>query len=314
MGTEAIAVDGSLITAPGKTPGEQAEMMCSDPRFLEYAARKRPEPMLEAVGAGFISAARDWGLGANFFLGLMGVYGSDFQGDCERWKDNLKNVILWAWNNTEVAMKIVDLHVSEKFSVPSAAGRFVGGGAISALMLTGGRWGAAAHRGKAIKLTKAYQRAAIFNRAYWENKRWAVNIPVASANFGVTCVGASVLLAKYGVADIASMFLAILTGRVEPNSPDTYKELFSGAFDDPSPLSPDETAHFLGVLEIMEYCLDNPADAIRGIGPEADARQYVIPVGRAASARMPGVMGNIPVGSETSMLDVIAEMNALIRR
>lgn len=64
----------------------------------------------------------------------------------------------------------------------------------------------------------------------------------------------------------------------------------------------------------MEYCLDNPADAIRGIGPEADARQYVIPVGRAASARMPGVMGNIPVGSETSMLDVIAEMNALIRR
>jgi hypothetical protein len=41
--------------------------------------------------------------------------------------------------------------------------------------------------------------------------------------------------------------------------------------------------------------------------PERPERDYTIPVGRASSARMPGVQGNIPVGSETSTLDVLAE-------
>lgn len=36
-------------------------------------------------------------------------------------------------------------------------------------------------------------------------------------------------------------------------------------------------------------------------------RQFTTPVGRASSARMPGVQGNIPVGSETSALDVLSE-------
>lgn len=40
---------------------------------------------------------------------------------------------------------------------------------------------------------------------------------------------------------------------------------------------------------------------------ERAQRDFVTPVGRVASARMPGVMGNIPVGSETSALDVLSE-------
>lgn len=312
MAGEGITFDGSLVAEPGTLQSEQIEMYCSDPRFLEYAARKRPEPMVEAVGNGFVSAVRDWSLGVNFLLGLTGVYGSNFQSRTERWKDNLDNALTWAWNNPEVAFRLVDLHVSERFSVASAAGRFIGGGAITALMLTGGRWGGGVMRGRKIQLRQAYQRASILNRAYWQNQRWQANLLVASVNFGVTCVGASALLAKHGVADIASVFLAILTGRVEPNSPELYRELFSNAFEDPRPLSPEETAHFLGVIEIMKYCLENPGSAVLGIRPdeEHDVTQHV-PVGQVSSARPPGVMGSIPVGSETNMLDVISEMNAL---
>lgn len=40
---------------------------------------------------------------------------------------------------------------------------------------------------------------------------------------------------------------------------------------------------------------------------EEPRRQFTTPVGRASSARMPGVQGNIPVGSETSALDVLSE-------
>lgn len=47
---------------------------------------------------------------------------------------------------------------------------------------------------------------------------------------------------------------------------------------------------------------------IRAQQPREEARrQFTTPVGRASSARMPGVMGNIPVGSETNTLDVLSE-------
>jgi hypothetical protein len=43
-----------------------------------------------------------------------------------------------------------------------------------------------------------------------------------------------------------------------------------------------------------------------------EQRDFVTPVGRASSARMPGVRGNIPVGSETSALDVMSATNPQI--
>lgn len=47
---------------------------------------------------------------------------------------------------------------------------------------------------------------------------------------------------------------------------------------------------------------------LRNMQPEQrPQREYTTPVGRASSARMPGVQGSIPVGSETSALDVLAE-------
>ena len=47
---------------------------------------------------------------------------------------------------------------------------------------------------------------------------------------------------------------------------------------------------------------------VRAQQPREEARrQFTTPVGRASSARMPGVQGNIPVGSETSALDVLSE-------
>lgn len=243
--------------------------------------------MLEAVRDGFVSALRDWSLGVNFLLGLTGVYGSDFQGRTQRWRDNLFNVIEFSWNNPEVAYRIVDLHLSENFSTASAAGRFVGGGLITTLMLTGGRWGTGVvRRGRRITLSESARRASLINPRNWTNGAWRANVPVATVNFGVTCVGASALLAKHGVADIASVMLAILTGRVEPNAVSVYGELFQQAGIDPRPLSPEETAHFLGVLEIMKYCLDNPGSAVLGIGPQEESTQiHTVPVGQVSSAR-----------------------------
>ena len=47
---------------------------------------------------------------------------------------------------------------------------------------------------------------------------------------------------------------------------------------------------------------------LRAMQPRAaEDRMFTTPVGRASSARMPGVQGNIPVGSETSALDVLSE-------
>lgn len=43
-----------------------------------------------------------------------------------------------------------------------------------------------------------------------------------------------------------------------------------------------------------------------------EQRKFVTPVGRASSARMPGVMGNIPAGSETNALDVMSATNPQI--
>lgn len=51
-------------------------------------------------------------------------------------------------------------------------------------------------------------------------------------------------------------------------------------------------------------------DQVRAQQPQQrEDRQYTTPVGRASSARMPGSPPNIPVGSETSALDVMAATN-----
>lgn len=53
-------------------------------------------------------------------------------------------------------------------------------------------------------------------------------------------------------------------------------------------------------------------EQLRAQQPRSEDRQFTTPVGRASSARMPGSPPNIPVGSETSALDVMAETNPRI--
>ena len=56
------------------------------------------------------------------------------------------------------------------------------------------------------------------------------------------------------------------------------------------------------------------ADRNQSSRPPPPAVNSQVPVGRVSSARLPGVMGSIPTGTETNGLDVISDQNALNRK
>lgn len=307
MGVLGIGANGDLITTAGDTVGRGIEIRCDDPRFLERAARKRPNVVTEFVG-GTWSYMRDWGVGVNYCLMLMGVYGSTQQSRALRWKDIALDLIQFGYAQPELSYKIISLAVQHTYSTPAFVGRVVGGGILNTLLLTGGRYGAGIRSGRAVKLGEAASRSSALRPSNYTNGAMLVNAPVMAANFVLALTGSAVLTIKNGNADLASIFSAILTGDYESDAIGSiYADLFNEArrMHDVE-ISPEELGAMLQVLNAIEYCLNNPSSMGSMSEPRAEVPPQV-PVGQVSSARPAGVMGLIDAGSETNMLDVLAD-------
>ncbi len=313
MGTLGIDANGEIVSAAGDNVAGAIELYCSDPDFLERATRKRPNAVTEFVGGTF-SYMRDWGLGVNFCLGLLGIYGSDFQSRCTGWGRMAIDIVDFAFTNPELAYKLISLALQHTYSTPRFVGRLAGSGVINTLMLTGGRYGAGIRSGKSVPISRALSRSSALKPSNYTNGAMRTNAPVMGANFVLALTGSTVATIKYGNADIASVFSAMLTGDYESDFIGSlYRDLFTEAqrLGDVE-ISPEELQAMLVILEAVEYCIKNPGE----FGGRTEPRREVppqVPVGQVSSARPTGVMGLIDAGSETNMLDVISDQNARFR-
>jgi len=309
-----VSNSGEVVTTVGSSVGEAIEIACSDPRFLERVTRKRPNAVTAFVG-GTWSYMRDWGVGVNYCLMLLGVYGSRQQRYAENWRSMAKDIIAFAFAQPELAYKMISIALRHTYSTPAFIGRAVGGGIINTLMLTGGRYGLGIMSGRRISLSRSFSRSSALKPSNYVNGAMLRNAPVMGANFVLALTGSAVLTIKYGNADIASIFSAILTGDYESDAiGSVYRDIFTQAQSlNDIDIAPEEIQAMLAVLEAIEYCMDNPGQMGSASEPRSTEVTPHVPVGQVSSARPVGVSGLIEQGSETNMLDVMAEDAARLR-
>lgn len=307
MGIIGISADGELITTAGDTVSRRIEISCEAPDFLERVSRKRPNVVSQFLGGSW-SYMRDWGVGVNYCLMLLGVYGERQQSYAVNWGSIAKELVVFAFAQPELAYKLISIGTSLTFSTPAFLGRAVGGGVINTLMLTGGRYGAGLMRsGRSVSLSRSFSRSSALKPSNYTNGAMRRNAPVMGANFILALTGSCVLTIKNGNADIASIFGAILTGDYESDAiGSAYRDIFQAAQALDVTIDPEEIQAMLAVLEAIEYCIDNPASMGSGSVPPTVVQPHV-PVGQVSSARPIGVRGLIEAGSETNMLDAMAE-------
>ncbi len=312
MSVIGISTDGELVSSTGSSVAKRIEITCEDPRFLERVTRKRPNVFSQFVGGAW-SYMRDWGIGVNYCLMLMGVYGDQNKSNAMRWGGMAKDLVAFGFAQPEIAYKVISIKTRLTYSTPAFSGRLVGGGIINTLMLTGGRYGAGLLRsGKSVSLGRSFSRSSALKQSNYSNGAMRRNVPVMGANFILAITGSAILTIKNGNADIASVFSAILTGDYEADPiGSTYRDIFEAAQKLEMEVDPDEIQAMLAILEAIEYCIDHPSSmGAMTEAPNTEARPKV-PVGQVSSARPVGVHGLIDQGSETNMLDVIAETSTL---
>ncbi|GEM_PF-4624302 len=310
MGILGIAPNGELVTTEEDTVAKRIEIRCDDPRFLELAARKRPNAVTQFIG-GTGSYMRDWGVGVNYCLMALGIYGSENQQRAKLWANLGVDLIEFAFKNPELAYKLISLKLRYTYSNAAFSGRLAGSAIINTLMLTGGRYGRAVMSGRTFVFSKAFSRATPLRPSNYKNGAMRKNAPVMGANFILALTGSAVLTIKNGNADIASLFAAFLTGEFEEDPiGSTYKALFQEAQSLSMTIPPSELEAMLAILEAVETCLKSPGE-FGNPGREPIETHPHVPVGTVSSARPPGVMGTIEAGTETNALDVISEQNLL---
>ncbi len=307
MGILGISTDGEIVSADGPSVSATIEISCEAPDFLERATRKRPNAVTEFIGGAW-SYMRDWGVGVNYCMMLLGIYGSTQQRRARGWGNMAKDIVAFGFAQPELAYKLISIGARMTYSTPAFSGRVLGGGILNTLMLTGGRYGAGLLRsGRNVTLSRSFSRSSALKPSNYTNGAMRRNAPVMAANFILALTGSCVLTIKNGNADIASIFGAILTGDYESDAiGSAYSDLFRAAQALDMTVDPSEIEAMLAILEAIEYCIDNPSS----FGSASEAPRPVtphVPVGQVSSARPIGVMGLIPQGHETNMLDVLAD-------
>lgn len=286
--TKGITYAGEIAErGQGTSPSEVVEIVCTDPRFIERAAEKKPNFIVRII-SGAYSFPRDWWCGIFYCCMQHGLFGADGKAMSDPWRRDLNTILGFIIKNPGLAARLLMVSVQHLSTTPEFYGR-IGGGVFTSYAGRGGRFGSRIVSGP-------------------------VKVAQMPANFILASTGAAVLAVKYGGRDIVSVFDAIFTGNYGSGpTGDQYKEMFRAAIESSEPVSQEDADALVAITEGILHCLNNPGEYIPGGGESqtpAPRPQTWVPVGTVSSARPNGVMGLIPAGSETNALDVISENNA----
>lgn len=289
MATEGITYDGEIsLGGDGPRPQDAIEIACTDPRFLERAAQKKPSFVVRII-QGAYSFPRDWWCAIFYCYMRLGVFGSRAQSDAEGWGRAISTVLRWALNDPSTAARLLRTYLRSKSDSPEFYAR-IGGGVFTNFASRGGRFGQRILSGP-------------------------IKGGSMAANFVLANTGAAVLTVKYGGQDIASIFGAMFTGNYRDHvSSEAYTAMFNEALSSNEPLSQEEQDAFIAIVEGVLDCVENPGGYVPTLENSPRNVQPHVPVGQVSSMRPDGVMGSIPQGYETNALDAISENNELWRR
>jgi hypothetical protein len=286
--TKGITYAGEIAeVGQGTTPSQVVEIVCTNPRFLERAAEKKPNFIVRLI-SGAYSYPRDWWCGIFYCAMQLGLFGAEGKAMSDPWRRDLNTVLSFIIKNPVLAMRLLGARTQHQMTSPEFYGR-IGGGVFTSYASGGGRFG---------------------NRIL----SGPVKVARMPANFILASTGAAVLAVKYGGRDIVAVFDAVLTGNYGSGpTGEQYKEMFRAAIESSEPVSQEDADALVEITEGILHCLNNPGEYMPGGGASqtpAPRPQTWVPVGTVSSARPNGVMGLIPAGSETNALDVISENNA----
>lgn len=256
----------------GATPQDVVELICTDPRFLEKAAVKKPN-FLVRLFRGATSFPLDWWYGASFLAMRTGMFGAEGRAATDASARTAKDLINTADANITFAFRTIRTVLGHLTHYPEFWAR------------TGTQLAVGAG-------------TTMFTGPF-------VGMPVALLNFYLATTGAVIRAIDNGATSFAEIVVAAALGHSDPHIAQmASQELSLRDIEVDSYAIPDEREEFiLHLLRGVLHCIRNPSEYMN----TNDKPAYVVPVGQVSSSRPRGVMGNIPVGYETNALDVLSD-------
>lgn len=279
-----ITYDGEIgILGRQTTPEEAIEIICTDPKFVEKAAAKKPNFFVRAYN-GARSFPADWWYGATFIATRANIFDVDGRMNTDAQAQKCIDILLTAWNNPGFTARLIWVLGKHLLHYPEFYGRqglVVGTGVLTTALLS-------------------YVGLGSF--AFY----------VGLVNFFLATTGATVRAVENGATTLAEILVAQAIGEVDPNLVEKVeREMMSfspsdGNYDIPA----DDEKIILFMLDGTLDCLRNPNKYLLN---RENMQRPTVAVGQVSSMRMPGVMGRVEIGYETNALDVIGDMNAITR-
>jgi hypothetical protein len=272
-----VTYEGELARVGAERDPQQAvELICTDPRFVEHTAAKKPNFIIRLFN-GALSFPKDWWYGATFISTRFGLLGAEGKAATDGTANTILNILKSAYANPSFFSQTLKAVMGHLLHYPELYAR-------QGTMLA---------TGVGLSILGAPM---------------TVTIPVAVINFVLATTGAVARAVDNGATSLAEVIVAAAIGESDPTVASMVaRELQMGEPDDGNyDIPAEDEEYMLGVLRGVIDCLENPG---RYIQNGQRARSQVVPVGQVSSMRPRGVMGNIPLGYETNALDVIGDQN-----
>ena len=277
--TIGITYEGEIgrLEASHDNPQQVVELVCTDPRFVERAAAKKPNFIMRLFN-GALSFPRDWWYGATFISMRFGLFEGEGRAATDGTANTMSRLIRTALANRGFAWRTIRAVLGHLTHYPELWAR-------QGTMLA---------TGVGLSILGAPM---------------SVTIPVAVINFVLATTGAIARAVDNGANSFAEIVIAAAIGESDPAVAQAVGQQLQLAVPQPEDhdLTSEEEEYILHVLRGVLDCLENPG---RYIQNGQRARQRTVPVGQVSSMRPRGVMGSIPQGYETNALDVIGDESA----
>ncbi|SOC20544.1 hypothetical protein SAMN05877809_11261 [Rhodobacter sp. JA431] len=259
------------------SPQEAVEIICTDPRFVEKAAAKKPNLIVRLFN-GAVSFPRDWWYGATFIATRVNIFDTDGRMATDATYNKLFEIGKLIYENPVFVLRVSRLLVGHLVHYPEFYGR--AGATVATSLLT----------------TALMSYAGIGNYT-----------PVVGLiNLILTGVGAAARAIDQGASTLAEIIVAVALGESDPAlaAKVSQKILETSPSDGNYDIPDEQEKRLLYILDGVMHCLKNPAQYInRG----EERKTNWVPVGQVSSARPRGVIGLIRSGYETNALDALSE-------
>lgn len=283
--TLGITYAGDLGRVGQETSPEQAvELVCTDPRFVERAAAKKPNLIIRLFN-GAVSFPRDWWYGATFAATRANIFDAEGRAATDGTANKLGDLIRAALGNPGFTVRTIRILLGHAVHYPELYGRQ--GTVLASTIL--------------LKTVTTYTGVGAF-------------VPAVSLfNFILASLGAAARAVDNGANTMAELLAAIAIGGTDPELVAALqRDLINlSPADGDYDISEEQEKVLLYILEGILHCLRNPGEYVNRNKARATR---MVPVGMVSSARPKGVMGLIPAGHETNALDMISDENYLLRQ